>query len=109
MHKYPKNLTFQHTLTLTPPIQMPQNWPMEADSGGVKVNQLTRSCYYQLRQLCTVSCSLSHNSAVTLVHAFVTSQLDHCCSVSVGLPLAMTARLDRVLRSAARLIGSVPK
>ena len=30
-------------------------------------------------------------------------------SVLVGLPLTLTARLDRVLRSAARLIGGVPK
>src|SRR6218665_2692524 len=37
-----------------------------------------------------------------------TSPLDHCCSVLVGLPLTVTARLDRV-RSAARLIGGVPK
>src|SRR6218665_1432265 len=41
--------------------------------------------------------------------SFVTSRLDHCCSVLVGLPLTMTARLDRVLRSAAFLIGGVPK
>src|SRR6218665_1837129 len=49
------------------------------------------------------------DAAATLVHAFVTSRLDHCCSVLVGLPLTMTARLDRVLRFAARLIGGVPK
>src|SRR6218665_364386 len=72
------------------------------------INQLTRSCYYQLRQLRTVSRSLSHDAAAILVHAFVTSRLDHCCSVLVGLPLTMTARLDRVLRSAARLIGGCP-
>src|SRR6218665_3547754 len=41
------------------------------------INQLTRSCYYQLRQLRTVSRSLSHDAAATLVHAFVTSRLDH--------------------------------
>jgi len=69
------------------------------------VNQLTRSCYYQLRQLRTVSRSLSHDAAATLVHAFVTNRLDYCCSVLVGLPLTLTARLDRILRSAARLIG----
>ena len=74
---------------------------------SVHINQLTRSCYYQLSQLRTVSRSLgiSHDAAATLVHAFVTSRLDHCCSVLVGLPLTLTARLDRVLRSAARLIG----
>ena len=69
------------------------------------INQLIRSCYYQLRQLRTVSRSLYHDAAATLVHAFVTNRLDHCCSVLVGLPLTMTARLDRVLRSAARPIG----
>src|SRR6218665_3932448 len=50
------------------------------------------------------------DAAATLVHAFVTSRLDHCCSVLVGLPLMLTAYLDRVLHSAVRLIGgSVPK
>src|SRR6218665_1823357 len=73
------------------------------------INQLTHSCYYQLHHLRTVSRSLSHDTAATLVHAFVTSRLDHCCSVLVGLPLTLTAHLDRVLRSAARLIGGVPK
>src|SRR6218665_579818 len=73
------------------------------------INQLIRSCYYQLRQLPPVSRSLSHDAAATLVHAFVTSRLDHCCSVLAGLHLTLTARLDRVLRSAARLIGGVPK
>src|SRR6218665_3683318 len=44
-----------------------------------------------------------------MMHAFVTRRLDQCCSVLVGLPLTLTARLDTVLRSAARLIGGVPK
>ena len=32
-----------------------------------------------------------------------------CCSILVGLPLGVLGRLDRVLRSAARLIGRIPK
>src|SRR6218665_602563 len=47
--------------------------------------------------------------ATALVHAFVTSRLDHCSLILAGLPLAHTARLDRVLRCAARLIGCIPK
>ena len=43
------------------------------------------------------------------MHAFVTSRVDHCSSVLVGLPLVLIGRLDRVLRSAARLIGHLPK
>src|SRR6218665_1011054 len=69
------------------------------------INRLTRSCYYQLHQVHTVSRSLSHGAAATLVHAFITSRLDHSCSVLVGLPLTLTARLDRVLCSDACLIG----
>src|SRR6218665_1895962 len=72
------------------------------------VNLITRSCYYQLRQLCVVLRSLSRDAAVVLVHAFVTSRIDHSCSVLIGLPLGLIGRLDRVLRSAARLIGHIP-
>src|SRR6218665_604801 len=73
------------------------------------VNLITRSCYYQLRQLRVVMRSLSHDAVVVLVHAFVTSRIDHSCSVLVGLPLGIIGHLDRVLRSAARLIGHTPK
>ena len=73
------------------------------------VNLITRSCYYQLRQLRVVLRSLSHDAAVVLVHAFVTSRIDHCCSVLAGHPSGLIGRLDRVLRSAARLIGHIPK
>src|SRR6218665_3836379 len=41
--------------------------------------------------------------------AFVTSRIDHSCSVLVGLPLGLIGRLDWILRSAARLIGHIPK
>ena len=73
---------------------------------SVHINQLTRSCYYQLLQLRTVSCSLSHDATATLVHALVTRRLDHCCSVLVGLPLTPTARLDRVAESFVPLPAS---
>src|SRR6218665_73687 len=69
----------------------------------------TSSCYYQLRQLLVVSRSLSCSAAAALIHAFVISRLDHCSSILVGLPLTLTARLDRVLRCAAPLIGRIPK
>src|SRR6218665_4044795 len=78
-------------------------------SFSLHISQLTRSCYYQLRQLRVASRSLSCSAAAALVHAFVTSRLDHCSSILAGLPLAQTARLDRVLRCAARLIGRIPK
>ena len=39
----------------------------------------------------------------------VTSRVDHYCSVLVGLPFGLIGRLDLVLRSAAHLIGHLPK
>lgn len=43
-----------------------------------------------------------------MAHYFVTNRLGHSCSVLVGLPLTLTDRLDRVLRSDVSLIGGVP-
>ena len=37
--------------------------------------------------------------------SFVTSRIDYCCSLFVGLSLGISTRLDRVLRLAARLVG----
>src|SRR6218665_3914596 len=43
------------------------------------------------------------------VHAFVANRLEYCSSLYAGLPACRLACLDRVLRSAARLIGGIPK
>ena len=60
------------------------------------VNLVSRSCYYQLRQLRLVSRSLSHD-AVVLVHAFVTSRIDYSCTILSGLPLGILGRLGSAL------------
>src|SRR6218665_1028091 len=73
------------------------------------INSLCHACYYQLRQLRTVSRSLTTTAAATLVHSFVTSRLDYCSSLYIGLPATLLNCLDRVLRSAARLISRVSK
>src|SRR6218665_3466897 len=73
------------------------------------INLIARKCYYQLRQLRVVSRSLTHQSRGTLVHAFVTSRIDCCCSLLAGLPLGTLAQLDRVLHSAACLVGGLSK
>src|SRR6218665_3988229 len=74
------------------------------------INLLCRSCYYQLRQLRVVSRSLSPAAVSTLVHAFVVSRVD-CCSAIIyeGLPTCRLRCLDRVLRTAARLVGRIPR
>src|SRR6218665_3970684 len=73
------------------------------------INLVARKCYYQLRQLRVVFRSLTHQSTLTLVHAFVTNRIDSCSSLLIEIPLGTLARLDRVLRSAARLVGRKPR
>ena len=72
------------------------------------IHSLCRVCYY-MYQLRTVSRSLTSTAAATLVHSFVTSRLDYCSSLYFGLPATRLNCLDRVLRSADRLIGRVSK
>jgi Reverse transcriptase (RNA-dependent DNA polymerase) len=73
------------------------------------INLLCRECYYQLRQLRVVSRSLTSDAASTLIHSFVVSRLDYCSALYQGLPHVRISCLNRVLRTAARLIGHIPK
>ena len=73
------------------------------------LHHLSRACFYQLRQLRTVARSLTTSAATTLVHSFITSRLDYCLTLYSGLPSSRLACLNRVMRSAARLIGRIPK
>src|SRR6218665_521205 len=72
-----------------------------------QINLLCGSCYYQLRQLRVVS--LSPAAASTLAHAFVVYRLDYCSAIYEGLPTCRFKCLDRVLRTAARLVGRIPR
>src|ERR1043165_3309663 len=43
------------------------------------------------------------------MHSCITVRLDYCSSLYVGLPACRSGCLNRVLRSAARLCGRIPK
>ena len=74
-----------------------------------QVNKLCQVCYFHLRRLRTVRRSLTKESLLTLVHAFITSRVDHCNGVLYGSNGYLLDRLQSVLNSAARLILGVPK
>src|SRR6218665_2997864 len=73
------------------------------------INRLCRDCYYQLRQLRVISRSLTSTATATLVHAFVTSRLDYCSTLYIGVPAVRLGCIERVIRTAARLIGGIPR
>ena len=65
------------------------------------------SCFYQLQQIRSVLRSLDDESTATLVHAFVASRVDYCCSLLFGSP--NTVKLQRVLNAAARVVTNTRK
>ena len=82
------------------------------DSGLVmdrQVSKLCQVCYFHLRRLRTVRRSLTKESLLTLVHAFVTSRVDHCNGLLFGSHSYLLDRLQSVLNSAARLVLNIPK
>ena len=73
------------------------------------LSSLSRSCFYQLRQLRTLRRSLSTSAAATLVRSFVCSRVDYCSSLLVGLPAATTSCVQSILRAAARLVAGTSR
>ena len=52
---------------------------------------------------------LSEDATKTLMHAFVTSHIDHCNSLLYGIPKNLLNRLQRLLNAAARVTCHIPR
>ena len=68
------------------------------------VAALSRSCFFQLRQLRSIKQSLSSEATTKLVHAFISSRLDYCNSLLVGVTGQLLHRLQVIQNAAARLV-----
>jgi hypothetical protein len=73
------------------------------------ISHLTRSCYFQLRRLRAIRRSVSTPIFTSLVHAFISSRVDYCNSLLLGLPQSTLFPLQSVLNAAARLIARLPR
>ena len=71
------------------------------------IKKLSRSCFFQLRQLRTIRRSLSKEATRLLLHAFVVSRLDYCNALFTGLPSKSIGNLQVIQNSAARLFGGL--
>ena len=67
------------------------------------INKVCSSGFYYLHNLRRIRKFLSQDCLVTLIHAFVTSRLDHCNSLMYGPPQCQISKLQRVQNAAARI------
>ena len=72
------------------------------------VSNVTRSCFYQIRQLKHIRRYLDFQSAVTVVHSFVTSRVDYCNGLEAA-QVKQADQLQRDLKAVALLLLRVPR
>ena len=68
------------------------------------VASICKSSFYHLRNISYIRKYLSSTTTETLVHAFISSKLDHCNSLLCGLPNYQIKKLQHFQNTAARLI-----
>ena len=69
--------------------------------------QITKACqnaYYHLHNIRRVREFLSQEATCTIIHAFITRQIDYCNSLMNGLPQNLIKKLQCVQNTAARLV-----
>ena len=74
--------------------------------------QITKACqiaYYHLHNIMRIRKFLSQEATCTIIHAFITSQIDYCNSLVNGLPENLIKKLQRVQNTAARLVFNLRK
>ena len=67
------------------------------------------SGYSHLHNIRAVRKYLTHEAVCSIVHAFISSQLDYCNSLLSGLPSYLIGRLQRLQNSAARVVCNLRK
>ena len=68
------------------------------------VNNICRTSSIAIRNISKIRKYIGQSETARLVHAYVTSKLDHCNSALYGLPDHQVSKLQRIQNTAARMI-----
>ena len=74
-----------------------------------QVSQVCKSAYYHLRCISKVRKHLTKDACAKAVNSLVTSRLDFCNGLLIGVPNTLLTRLQVAQNSAARLVAGVRK
>ena len=74
-----------------------------------QISSVVKNSFYQLRTISKIKHSLSYHNLEIVIHAFITSRLDYCNSLYLGLPQSLISRLQIVQNAAARLLTGSKK
>ena len=73
------------------------------------VNNICSSPFYYIYNRRRIRKYLFHQTAISLIHAFITSKLDYYNSLLYGLSTIHINKLQRVQNAAARLVTNTPR
>ena len=73
------------------------------------VNNLCKSCYYQLRIIGQLRPYITEDVAKMFVHSLVISRLDYCNALLFGVPDELLQKLQRLQNTAARIVTRVKR
>ena len=69
-----------------------------------QVSSVSRSCFYQIRNIGRIRPYINEDACKTLVNSLVISRLDYGNAMLYGLPACVIQRLQRVQNTAARVV-----
>ena len=73
------------------------------------IHHVTKTASHHIWKIGKIRKMLDRKSTETLVHAFVTSRLDYCNSLLIGLPSHLIKQLQRIQNTAARVVTKTKK
>lgn len=74
-----------------------------------QVKNVVKNCFYQLRTIAKMKSFLSVPDLETVIHAFISTRLDYCNALYVGISQSLISRLQLVQNAAARLLTGIKK
>ncbi len=74
-----------------------------------QINQVVKSSFYQLRTLVKIKSFLYFTNFERVIHAFITTRLDYCNSLYLGISQSSLKRLQMVQNAAARVLTGARK